>query len=140
MILDTNVVSELMRAEPDRTVTRFLDGTSRTPFCISSITVWEVEYGARLDASDRRGSDLITRFQDLVGDLFVGGVLPYGAREAAVCATLMALSRRAGRSLDDRFPDAMIAATASARGMPLATRDTRDFEGLGLALLDPWAA
>lgn len=104
---------------------------------ISVITVHELHYGIGLLPPGRRRDDLFARVEELVTG-FANSILPIGPIEARIAADLRASARSNGRQL--HLADALIAATAAHHGMTLATRNTSDFLGLGLTLVDPWVA
>ena len=137
-LLDTNVVSEMMRPHPEPRVARFLDGVANEGLHVSAITVWEILNGiGRLDHEERR-MDLTTRFTDIVNALFEDKVLGWTAPEAVECARIMEEKRRRGESLDHHLPDAMLAGTAASRGLAIVTRNDRDFRNTGVKTVNPW--
>ena len=138
-LLDTNVFSEMMRAQPDERVATFLDDTSAAGHAIAAITVWEIENGIGLLGDGLRRKTLTQMLNGVLVDLFEDRVLPWGLHEAKVCASLMEDRRRAGRPLDGHLPDAMIASMALVRQLVLVTRNKSDFEETGLELVDPWS-
>ena len=137
-LLDTNVVSEMMRPQPEPRVARFLDGVANEGLHLSAITVWEILNGiGRLDHEERR-RDLTRRFTDVVNAIFEDQVLDWSAADAAACARIMEEKRRRGESLDHHLPDAMLAGTAASRGLGIVTRNERDFRSTGVAAINPW--
>ncbi len=133
VLLDTNVISETTRRVPDPNVLRFLTGLD-TAF-ISVVTVHELHYGiCRLPLAQRRTAlaaaveNFLATFDDAVIDL--DRVI---ARRAG---QLRADAQANGRIL--HLADALIAASALERGLRLATRNTGDFVGLGVSIVDPW--
>ncbi len=136
IILDTNVVSELMSPSPNAQVALWFQAHASEAVATSTVTIAEITYGlARLPQGARR-KNLEASFAQLIGP---GGPLPVfdiGTNEARLCGLLRAERGAIGRPMT--LADAMIAAIALAQGSHLATRNTRDFEGLGLSLLDPW--
>ena len=132
ILLDTNVVSETVRPEPDAKVLAFL---SREPnLWLSAIVLHELSYGIELMAHSRRRDTIASAVSLLTSQ--VRRVLPVGPAEAEHAAELRAHARRDGRALD--LGDALIAATAGTRRLALATRNLSDFEGLDLRLINPW--
>jgi len=134
IVLDTNVVSELMRTTPEPRVLRWLDLQAPDTVGVTAITVAEILYGiARLPQGARRtgleGAAAQTFDEDLL-------VLPFDESAALDYAAIAALQESRGRKL--AIADAMIAATCLAAGATLATRNVRDFAGLGLDVVDPW--
>jgi len=133
--LDTNVISELMRAQPDQRVLDWLDGLPPGDVAVTSVTVAELLYGiARLPAGKKRTGVEKAIAKTLEDDIFV---LPFDDAAAVDYATLVAALELRGRRIG--MADAMIAATCMAAGATLATRNLKDFAGLGIALHDPWA-
>lgn len=139
-LLDTNVLSEMMRSTPSAQVANFLDRTRNEGHGISAVTVWEIEYGIRRLDNGKRRRDLKRMFDGVLADLFEDRIFSWEDQDAALCAEIMAKRRRAGRALDDHFPDAIIASTAHARNLVLVTRNISEFEDTGLKLIDPWIA
>ena len=137
-LLDTNVVSEMMRPKPEPRVAGFLDRIADQGIHISSVTVWEILNGiGRLDPGQRR-EDLARRFLGLLSDIFEGRVLAWTVADAQECARIMEEKRRRGEPLDRHLPDAMLASTAASRGLALVTRNKRDFRNTGVTMIDPW--
>ena len=137
-LLDTNVVSEMMRPHPEPRVARFLDTIADGGLHVSAITVWEILNGiGRLDLTSRR-DDLARRFRDLLTVVFQGGVLEWSLADAQACARIMEEKRRLREPLDSHVPDAMLAGTAASRGLAIVTRNTRDFRNTGVAVVNPW--
>lgn len=138
IVLDTNVVSELMRAAPDPAVVAWVDDHSPGLFALTAISAAELWFGvARLPAGRRR--DALASAVDAVVDNEIGRrVLAFDLEAAEVHAAIAARSERSGRPRS--MADGQIAAICLARGLPLATRNTGDFEGTGVELLDPWGS
>ena len=137
-LLDTNVVSEMMRPHPEPRAARFLDGVANEGLHVSAITVWEILNGiGRLDHEERR-RDLSTRFMNILNALFEDQVLEWTAADAAECARIMEEKRRRGELLDNHLPDAMLAGTAASRGLAIVTRNDRDFRNTGVTAANPW--
>ena len=122
-LLDTNVVSEMMRPEPDQRVVIALQLAALNGVGIASVTVWEILNGiGRLDPGRRR-SDLRSRFQCVLDEVFDGRVFAWTRADAEACANIMEAKRRLDAPLDDHLPDAMIAATAVTRRLTVLTRN-----------------
>ena len=137
-LIDTNVVSEMMRPQPEPRVTAFLDSIADEGLGLASITVWEVLDGiGRLPPGWRR-THLATRFHDLLDELFEGRIVEWSLADARVCAHLMEEKRRRGEPLDDHVPDAFLAAAAASRGLAVVTRNVREFRNTGVEIVDPW--
>ena len=138
IVLDTNVISALMRAERERVVVGWLDGASVEPCWTTAITILEVASGLALLPDGRRRAELEREFGNVVEVDLQGRVLDFDRKAAEAAAELIATARRAGRALEIR--DAQIAGIVTARRATLATRNTRDFAPLGVATVDPWTA
>jgi hypothetical protein len=137
MVLDTNVVSELMRSEPDTAVLAWLNDQPADTLWLNSVVVSELLYGiARLPDGKRR-AQLAQAVQAMLAEDFSGRVLPFDLEAAVVYADLVAMRERQGQPVD--VADGQIAAICLAHGASLATRNTKHFDGLGLKLLNPWA-
>ncbi len=137
-LLDTNVVSEMMRPNPAPPVAGFLDSIAAGGIGLAAITVWEILNGiGRLDPGRRR-EDLARRFQDILDDFFDDRVLDWTAADARMCARIMEDKRRRGESLDGHLPDAMLAGTAVSRELAIVTRNAREFRNTGVEVVNPW--
>ena len=139
-LLDTNVFSEMMRSSPNEAVASFLDQTRIEGHGISVVTAWEIQDGICRMNDGKRRRDLKHMLDGVLADLFTDRVFPWEVFHAFVCAEIMDIRRRAGRSLDDHLPDAIIASTARARGLTLVTRNGSEFENTGLDIINPWVA
>lgn len=131
IILDTNVLSEPLRPAPDPAVLRWM--TSQDDVAITAISVAELLDGARRLAAGSRRERLIVQIETLLSG---SRTLPFDDRAARIYARMQESRRTVGRPLS--VEDGMIAAIAAAHGATLATRNTRDFDGLDIGLIDPW--
>jgi predicted nucleic acid-binding protein len=136
-ILDTNVLSALMHAAPDRNVVAWLDRQPRTSIWTTSITVLEIRFGLQSMAAGKRRSALIQSFQELLGKID-HRVVPFDVAAAEQAGDLMASRHKKGRPGDLR--DTMIAGIAMAQHAMLATRNTAHFDDIPVPLVDPWNA
>ena len=137
-ILDTNVVSEMMRPHPEPRVERFLDRIAGQGLGLASITVWEILNGiGRIEPGGRR-EDLARRFEGILDSLFQDRVFDWTAADARSCARSMEAKRRRGEPLDSHLPDAMLVGTAIRRGLSIVTRNRKDFRNTGVITVDPW--
>jgi toxin FitB len=137
IVLDTNVVSELMRPKPDVKVTDWLNGLSRPEVWITAISVFELRFGIEIHAKGQRRSlleDSLTRILE-VG--FHDRILNFDEMAADAAALLSAKQRIMGRSKEVR--DTFIAGIVFAHRADLATRNVRHFQGLEIRVIDPWA-
>ena len=139
-LLDTNVVSEMMRPNPELRVVMCIDAISGEGIALASITVWEILDGIGRLPPGRRREQLTERFQGVLEDLFEDSVLDWGLGDAEACARVMEEKRRRGESLDDHLTDAMLAGMALARGLTLITRNERDYRNTGISLINPWTS
>ena len=137
-LIDTNVVSEMMRQVPEQRVADFLDSIAGEGLGLASITVWEVLDGIGRLAPGRRRRSLADRFHDLLGELFEDRIVDWTLADAHACARIMEHKRRRGEPLDDHLPDALLAAAASTRGLTVVTRNTGEFRNTGVETVDPW--
>lgn len=136
ILLDTNVVSEVMRPSPDPNVMGWFGGLTGEAVGVSVITIAEIEYGlARLPDGARRRM-LSARFSDLTGPQSGLSVFALDDVAAAEAGRLKAACEAEGRSA--AFADMMIAATAITADAALATRNEKDFEGLPFDVVNPW--
>ncbi|MGA8399348.1 MAG: type II toxin-antitoxin system VapC family toxin [Stellaceae bacterium] len=138
IVLDTNVLSELMRAQPDYGVASWAAAQPREMLCTTSINKAEILYGIRTLPAGRRRSILLELADTMFLEELHDRVLPFDATAAAEYANIVVSRRRAGRPID-AF-DAQIAATAMVFGADIATRDVRGFNGCGLTVINPWTA
>lgn len=138
IVLDTNVVSELMRRESDRNVLAWVDHYPAELVFLTAITAAELLYGiARLPDGDRKNV-LATRTRGLLEEDFAGRVLAFTPDAAAMYADIVVSRERQGRPIS--MADAQIAATCRIHGADLATRNVKDFADTGLRVLDPWVS
>ena len=132
-LLDTNVISELTRNNPDSRVVRFLDDEG--DLWLSSVVVYEMEYGLATIPQGRRLATLRALQADILA-AFGDRLLSLDQSGARWAAELRAQARLAGRAVD--VGDALIAGTAKAHGLAIATRNVRDFEGMDIDIVNPW--
>lgn len=133
IVIDTNIVSEMMRDKPDERVTAWIEKAG--PLHTTAVTLAEVDYGiARLPEGSRR--DRLAATAAVVFADFDDVVLPFDARAARRYGGLVSGSERIGRPISTA--DAQIAAICASRQATLATRNTADFEATGISVLNPW--
>jgi predicted nucleic acid-binding protein len=138
IVLDTNVLSEMIKPKPDVRVARWVDGQPIDNLFTTAVTQGEVLYGIAILPKGKRRSLLETTMWDLFARGFAGRILPFDEVAVPSFAEIMAHRRQAGRPIAQI--DAQIAAIARSRGATLATRNARDFEDCGVGLVDPWAS
>ena len=136
IVLDTNVVSELMRAEPDSAVEVWVARRPASTLYFSAVGEAELVFGLAVMPAGKRRDALESRIEAMLRVDFAGRVLPFDSRSARVFAEIAAAGRAVGRPAS-QF-DTQIAAIARSRDMALATRNTRDFSETGVALINPW--
>ena len=136
-LVDTNVVSEMMRPLPEPRVAAFLDSIAGEGLGLASITVWEILDGIGRLAPGRRRDSLADSFHDLLDELFEDRIVDWSLADAQACARIMEAKCRRGESLDDHVPDAFLAAAASRR-LAVVTRNTGEFRNTGVETVDPW--
>ena len=136
IILDTNVLSALMRTTPEARVVAWLDRQPSESVWTTCITVFEARFGFALLPKGRRRTMLEEGFAKLLEVDLETRVLAFDAAAAAAAATLAAQRQRAGRPVDLR--DTQIAGIALARHATVATRNTRHFIDANISVVDPW--
>lgn len=135
--VDTNVVSELMKTEPDARVVNWASTLDDEEIAVPALVLAELLRGLhRLPVGARRAR-LEAALAALLSHVGEERVLPFDARSAVAYAQASASRERSGRPLDP--VDGLIAATCWAHGASLATRNIDDFAGVGVELIDPWA-
>jgi predicted nucleic acid-binding protein len=136
ILLDTNVLSALMRRDPEPVVVDWLDGQPAESIWTTSITVFEVTTGLQLLPKGRRRRDLERAFEELLAVELDGRVQSFDTAAATAAGEIAARRQGEGRPVEIR--DVQIAGIAVARRAQLATRNTRHFADLGIVLIDPW--
>jgi hypothetical protein len=133
-LLDTNVISEAIKPVPNPRVTEFLhDRHDR--LWLSVVVLYEMEYGVHLLPRGRRRLEVATLITGIVRN-YADRILPLNREAALRAARLRARARRAGRP--GQTADALIAGTAAANDLVVATRDTGDFAPFDIEVLNPW--
>jgi predicted nucleic acid-binding protein len=138
IVLDTNVVSELVRAAPDEGVLAWLDALPVTETATTAVTAAELLYGVARLPGGRRKAALEQAVRAMIDEDFRDRVEPFDRHAAAAYALVVADRDRLGQPIS--VADAQIAAICRARGATLATRNTKDFQDTGIELIDPWRA
>jgi toxin FitB len=135
-LLDTNVISEAMRPNPEARVLSWLTETNPELVFLSVIVKAELLFGIEILEPGKRRTFYANYVRDFFGRCPESNLLDFQSGEAALFATIATRRRIIGRPMMEM--DALIAATAAARGLTVVTRNVRDFEDCGVALLDPW--
>ena len=138
IILDTNVLSALMRQAPELPVVEWLDQQQADSVWITSVTLFEARFGLAVLPKGKRRQSLETAFARLLVEDLEDRVLAFDASAATEAAVLAADRQKAGRPVD--FRDTQIAGIALSRRATLATRNTRHFQDLRVPVVDPWQA
>ena len=136
IILDTNVVSEMLRPQPDAGVAAWLSAQDGAQVHLTAVTEAELRYGIALLPQGRRRDDLAEAMRAILTEVFRNRILPFDSAAADLYAAIGANRRAAGRPIS-QF-DCQIAAIARLHGATLATRNTADFADCGIAIVDPW--
>lgn len=136
ILLDTDVVSALMRLPPEELVVQWLDKQPAPSVWITSITLMEIRFGLQTMPRGQRQENMTKAFELLLESRFDGRVAPFDDVAAQQAANLMAVRKAKGRLGDAK--DAMIAGIALATHATLATRNTSHFADLSVLVVNPW--
>ena len=136
ILVDTNVISELMRPSPAPSVIAWFGVQDARKLHLSAVSEAELRRGAAILPAGRRRDRLMAGIDAMIAEDFAGRVLPFDSAAAVAFAAIFTDRRKAGRPIG--FPDCQIAATARAHGAAMATRNVADFEGCGVEVIDPW--
>ena len=138
VLLDTNVVSELIRKARDPRVADWVAGLRLEDLYFSAVGEAELRYGAAILPAGRRRETLLADIEGMLREAFGNRVLPFDRAAAREYADIAAARRAVGRRAAPA--DCQIAAIARSRGMAVATRNVRDFDGIGVDIVNPWTA
>ncbi len=136
ILLDTNILSEVIRPTPEPAVLRWLGLQSVASVFISAVTEAELRYGVELLPTGRRRDALAAQIVGMIEADFAGRILPFDSSAAIAYAAIVTGRRKSGRPMSQA--DAQIAAIARSRGAQLATRNVADFDGCGVEIMNPW--
>ena len=136
IVLDTNVLSEIMRAKPDPAVLAWLDAQPPDDLWLNAVVAAELLFGVARLPEGARKQQLALAVSAMLEQDFAGQLLSFDLNAASVYAVMLAERERIGQSM--AMADAQIAAICLSRDATLATRNVKHFEGLGLALMNPW--
>lgn len=135
-LLDTNVVSELRRPSPSKRVTTFVSGQSLDALFLSTVTFAEIRFGIELVTDAARRSELTLWLDQKLRPMFDGRLLPISENVLLKWRLIIEDGRKRGYTFS--HPDVLIAATAAHHDLVVVTRNVREFEAAGVAVLDPW--
>lgn len=138
IILDTNIVSELLRPAPEPKVEAWLAAQDGGQVYLTALSEAELRFGVAILADGKRRDALAGAIDAMLREDFRDRILPFDSAAAEAYAAIAADRRGAGRPIS-QF-DCQIAAIGRAQGATVATRNARDFEGCGIDIIDPWAA
>ena len=136
IVLDTNVVSELLRPAPAKQVEAWLSAQDGATVYFTAVGEAELRHGVALLPAGRRRTALSMAIEGILEEDFRNRILPFDRAAASVYAAIAAKRRAAGRPIS-QF-DCQIAAIARAHEAAVATRNTGDYEGCGIEVIDPW--
>jgi predicted nucleic acid-binding protein len=136
ILLDTNILSELMRPMPEPSVMVWIDSQNEDELWTCTIVVAEVLSGVDLMPKGRRQDQLRDKAEHMFSTLFASRIFPFDQKAARIYGAVLKSRNAIGRPVDEM--DALIAATALANSASLATRNTSHFEHCGIQLVNPW--
>ena len=136
IILDTNIVSEIMRPNPSSKVVAWVAGQAAPNLYLCAVNEAELLYGVEILPPGRRRDRLRQEVEGMLREDFEGRILPFDSAAAQAYALIAATRRAAGRPIN--YADCQIAAIARSREASVATREVDDFEGIGIAVINPW--
>jgi predicted nucleic acid-binding protein len=136
IVLDTNVISEPVRASPDPTVLSWLDAQNAETLYLSAISVAELRHGVAALPDGKRRKTLAMMLEERILPLFEKRILPFDEQASAGYAAIRVRARKAGVAIS--AADCYIAATVAAHGFAIATRDAGPFEAAGVTVINPW--
>lgn len=137
ILLDTNVISEMMRKQPEPAVSAWLDSQPEDELWTASVVLAELLSGIDLMPVGRKQKSLREAVEGMIAEDFQGQILDFDLRAARQYGQVLAIRRGMGRPI--REFDAQIAAVAKVYGATLATRNVNGFVGCGLKIIDPWS-
>jgi len=138
ILLDTNLVSEPWKPQPDPHVVAWIDAQAIETLYLSAVTVAELLFGIAAMPAGKRRKVLHDRLEAELLPVFAGRVLPFDLAASRAYAELMSKARTAGQAIT--MADGYIAAIAAARGLSVASRDVAPFHAAGIPTINPWAA
>jgi len=136
ILLDTKVISEIMRARPDPTVRTWFRALPRREFWTASVVIAELFSGVDLMPAGRKQTELRGLVEAMIAEDLRGQILAFDLSAARQYGQILSYREEIGRPIKEM--DALLAATAKAHGATMATRNIPDFEHCGIALVNPW--
>jgi toxin FitB len=136
IIIDTNVVSELMRASPDPAVLAWFSSQAADALFLTAVSEAELRTGAAILPAGQRRDSLVGAIDAMIDQDFTGRILPFDSPAARSYAEIATSRRTAGKPIMDA--DCQIAAIVHACGAAIATRNVKDFDGCGIDVINPW--
>lgn len=136
ILLDSNVISELMKSQPHAQVIAWMDRQPRISIWTTSVTLLEIRFGLQILPAGKRREQQMEAFEILLAHKLERRIAVFDSAAARHTADLMAARQKAGRPGDLR--DSMIAGIALAANASLATRNTKHFEDLSVPVINPW--
>ena len=137
-VLDTNIVSELIKPRPDQAVRGWLDKRQKTQLFFTTICEAELRQGLAIKSGGKRRDAMAAQFEYLLQYLFVGRILPFDRKATGVFAQMSAPRRLRLAGQGVSFPDLLIAAIAHSNQMAVVTGNSKDFAGIGLEVINTW--
>ena len=138
IIIDTNVVSAMMRLELEPDVRAWMGRHDPAQFYISTPTIFEIHYGIAKQPAGRKRRDFAQRYGLVMTDVLGNRIVQFDNASAVEAGRIHALNIKRGHQA--KVPDSQIAGIAAARGATIATRNIKDFTGLGISLINPWTS
>lgn len=136
IILDTNIVSEMMKANSSKAVLNWMDQREAIQLFITTITIAEISYGLHALPNGNRRKSLEEAFNRAIMNAFKHRILPFEESSAYIYGKIMGRRKKLGQPL--RVPDGQIAAITLSQGFSLATRNSRDFSNCDINLINPF--
>jgi len=136
IILDTNVISELMRKEPDLNVQKWINSQKPINLAVSTINIAEIQKGLKRLPQGKRREKLENNFNNFIKDAFSGRIFSFDEKAAYLFGDIAAKREKEGYHVD--AVDIMISAICQSINAAIATRNVKDFEGCGIKMINPW--
>lgn len=136
ILIDTNIISEMMKPSPDANVLNWIDGQEVAKLFISTVTLAEISYGLNVLPSGKRRESLEFAFDSAILKAFTGRILPFDESAAHHYGKIMGYRKKLGKPLG--VPDGQIAAIALVNNAVLATRNIKDFLRCGIKVINPF--